>query len=425
MFRKAWSLPPLTRWRQTQSWLSLKQEEPVVFVIACAVALSTIIQLMLMLFQMMSLPADFPLSQAFEEHLRLMGKQGLYGTLFILALIEARRRGWNVNRSLNLIGVFLALLTVYVIVQRYTGINWVHGFSSRLPENRLAYDVYRISGFMGHPLTFAYNLMLFSLLCFAFAIHPRCQRSMRWKWALCAALAFFCLFISGSRWPLLITGSLMALFSIRKIFLSRWFWLGLLISVIWVGFFDRGVVNRFLEPLQSNQRIEERFPRLVFWKVHWAMFQDEPLIGTGYANNEGVRLDYYDKAGYTEFREKYPAHNIFLQTLADSGIVGFMSLLSLLTGVLIAGFIAWKRQHFTGLLLVGMATILAGLMQNNLRDSEYLFALWACIAWYIAARKEALFESGSQIQNLDSRTGDSYHQSDVRRQDACLDSPAT
>jgi len=402
-------------WRKSQTWIKLWHEEPVLFFLTWAVLLSTIIQIVLVFFHITDVAADGSLRKTLMTHFRLMGKQGIYGIFVILAFIEGRRRGWSLESGLNLICILLGLLTIYVFAQRYTGINWVHGFSSDLPPHRLAYGVYRISGLMGHPLSFAYNLMLFTLFCFGFSISSQIAAGLRWKWIACTAMSFSCLLLSGSRWPLVVAIVLMVPIAARLMIRSRLFWLSSLLIIVWFSAFDRGTINRFGEIFESKQTWEERMPRLVFWKVHLAMFQGKPIAGTGYANRGKVRLDYYVQEGYTELREKYSAHNIFLQTLADSGVIGFLSLLCLLAGVMAAGFVVWRRDHSSSLFLVGAATLLAGLMQNNLRDSEYLFALWAFFAWYVAIRKEKAFDSGSEVQNNHRRAGCPDYQPDVRR----------
>ena len=45
---------------------------------------------------------------------------------------------------------------LYCVAQRKFGFDWVHGFDGHLGEGRFAYGVYRISGFVGHPLTLGY-----------------------------------------------------------------------------------------------------------------------------------------------------------------------------------------------------------------------------------------------------------------------------
>ncbi|MHA4801720.1 hypothetical protein, partial [Enterococcus faecium] len=79
---------------------------------------------------------------------------------------------------------------------------------------------------------------------------------------------------------------------------------------------------------------------------------------------------YYTAAGYHD--TMYEAHNLFLQYLADTGLVGALGLLGWLVGLVTC------RRRLTGLVgtrqgigYLTVATFLCALMQNDLRDSAF------------------------------------------------------
>lgn len=374
-------------WLSTASRSQLKKREPVIYTLAVAVGISASLVFVAMLAE--SWVHDR--SIALQAYLRLIGKQGLYGLFVIAAFRVAYLRGWRLEQSLNSLLVLIGVLSVYVIIQRYTGIDWVYGFSARIPEHRYSYGVYRAAGFLSHPLLFAHNVMLFAVLAFGLAMRTLdFDRSQAIKWMICSILAVICIICSGSRFPLFVTLFLIAATGLRSLAKSRKFWLAATLLVVALFSFERATIDRYLEVFANSELSwEEREPRLIFWKVHWAMFQDHPIVGLGYNTRREHRAEYYEREGYGQIERQYSAHNIYLQSMADSGLLGLAALSSLLIGIAWAAGFVWRRTAMSGLALVALATVLTGLLQNNLRDSTFLFSLWMCFAMVLVSRYQA------------------------------------
>jgi O-antigen ligase len=189
---------------------------------------------------------------------------------------------------------------------------------------------------------------------------------------------------------------------------------------------DPVMMGRIQELTDAKFPIEERFDRWIFWKVHALIFLEHTWLGTGLVNYDRLLLDYYDQAGYTHIERKYPAHNILLQTLADSGIVGSLVLLVLFVFLFRAAFRVFKDFRHQGLLLIALATLLGGLMQNTLRDSEYLYALWTsmglCCGCLIAGGVPDESNGRSHLQDHQSGEDIQDRRQDVRRSYAGFDS---
>jgi O-antigen ligase len=109
----------------------------------------------------------------------------------------------------------------------------------------------------------------------------------------------------------------------------------------------------------------------------------------------------------------YEAHNIVLQTLADTGLIGFAGLLALFSGlVLAARRLSRATAGAQGISYLTAATLLTGLMQNDLRDSEYLYAFWFFLSLLLvqsaalgAGRQEADGDERKPAENLQSPAG--------------------
>jgi O-antigen ligase len=395
-------------------------------------------QVLLLLCQLVrTFLADDPLTLTLTSHLRLLGKQGLYGTFLILTFILAART--FAEHRLKLFtwqaqGLLIAsvLLGLYMLGQRTWGWDWIHGFQAKIGEHRFAYGVYRASGLMGHPLSLAYNCMLLALVSFAQGLWLLARdRRQAFLWILISLVSLGLIALTGSRYPLALTLALMVLSLLIHTRLGSWrnlLGLGLLalIPISAVFLFDPVMMGRIQELLDPTVALEERFDRWIFWKVHLQIFMDQPWLGTGLANYDRLLLDYYDQAGYTHIERKYTAHNILLQTLADSGLVGSLTLLVLFFALFRAGFRTLKDFRHQGFLLIALGTLFGGLMQNTLRDSEYLYALWTsmglCCGCLIAGGVPHESNGRSHLQNHQPGEDIADRHTHVRRPDAGPDS---
>jgi len=317
-------------------------------------------------------------------------KSGILWFALSGAILGAIASGWRVRDSAK---IWLGLLTInfiYMVVQRYTGINWSAGFGEVLGPHRFAYGVYRVSGFMGHPLSLSYNLVLITVIVAGFCLRGGVQKSVEgirvWVALLCVALAS--LFVTGSRWPLVAAIIAVAAPELTRIWKWRWHVAGLTVGFGVLLYFEGSILGRMSEIMAPGQTFAQRFDRIVFWQAHWRMFLDHPLFGVGIAAPEAAKVHYYNLVGGSD--KLYQAHNIFLQTLADSGIVGFAGLAALVLGFLVATLRSFGASGARGMLMLLAAILLCGLLQNNLRDSEFLFALWLGTCLVLARDSEDL-----------------------------------
>ncbi len=346
-------------------------------IIGLGIGLSTLCHIIGLIAQYTSSNSDF--FTIFRGYFRLIGKQGIWGIFMIMALHYAKIRGFTLQTLNRALILAITLLFLYMLAQRYWGIDWVHGFSAKIPDNRFSSGVYRAAGMMSHPLSFSYNAALLSLIFLGYLYYSPTTKQQQMIWGLCGILTFFTLLLSNSRWPTIIClflGLFLVFVKNKTIFFKKKF-LAVVLLLGTVTIF--ATKDRVSEILVGSGSIQDRVPRLVFWEVHWHIFKEHPIIGIGYVGKEVPTVDQYNKLGYNSIERKYAAHNIFLQTLADSGIVGFLGLASLLGCLTFSSMMLFRRVGNPLLLVITAFTMLGGLMQNNLRDSEYLFALWLAI----------------------------------------------
>jgi O-antigen ligase len=131
----------------------------------------------------------------------------------------------------------------------------------------------------------------------------------------------------------------------------------------------------------SLESINNQGRRFV-WPMAWQGFKDRPILGWGQENFNYVFNKYYDPRMYNQEPWFDRAHNIVLDWLVTTGIVGFLAYMSLFVGAL---FLIWKNKEFS----LGQKSLLVGLLgayffQNlfvfdNLISYVYFFSLLAFI----------------------------------------------
>lgn len=349
--------------------------------------------------------------KAISTYLRLAGKQGIWGTITIASMIYFQFARLRSFLNLKVLMAFTVTLLAYAFLQRYTGVDWVRGFQATLGDHRFAYGVYRVSGWMDHPLTFAFNLMLVSLLSFSqsLALFQKGEVKAAWLWALQTVFLLVLLLLTESRFPIALTLLLLAFGATWQIPKIRIPVISIVLVLCLAGVaalpkLAPESLGRWGELVDPNQALEQRFDRVIFWKINWQLFEQSPWVGTGLKGYDARLLDTYLSAGYTSLERKYNAHNIYLQTLADMGALGGFGLLLLLFAVGRLAFRMKRSFNHIALPLIVMATLGSGLVQNNLRDTEYLFALWISIgmglSWLIVQGKPDDRGSERKLEDL-------------------------
>jgi O-antigen ligase len=319
---------------------------------------------------------------------------------------------------------FLASLTLLTVVwaallafQHLTGVAF-HGRASKLlPEHLMAGGVYRAFGFYGHPLsTASVGLGLFSFFWFltwtALAAEvrarepgvPRSPFSLSpnlpaWASVLvyasgsCAAL--LAVVMSGGRTALAfaLAFSLFLPFMVKlEGRFARVRLVGTLaafgggVTVVALS----GIVDRLRHVVEAATRGDFE-NRVRFWQVYVRMISDAPAFGHGhYWIENGLRTAYYDASGLADLNEKFNAHNLYLEALANVGIIGTAAALVLVVAGLrilrslsIGAATQGPAFIFRALCAALGANFLHALTQNVYFDTNvlipYLVIIWGYV----------------------------------------------
>ncbi|MDF7820176.1 O-antigen ligase family protein [Runella sp. MFBS21] len=193
------------------------------------------------------------------------------------------------------------------------------GFSSALFQNRI---VVRKSdeteGFILNPITFALVGQQLTVISISHLLFNHDLKEKKYLYYLSLTIGFILLVLGGSRGPMLNTFLVLSFFLLVKniktkslMNLFKYFIITIVIILILITFID----PQILESIEAFRRIittvdninnTDNEERVFEYAAAWNQFLENPLIGDQFVNNF----------------DSYHAHNIFLEVLMATGLVG-------------------------------------------------------------------------------------------------------
>lgn len=324
-----------------------------------------------------TVPQALDVPSAAAKTLLLAGAVTVY--LLIAVLLPDRRRLAPVLHALVLIGLAVALHALY---QYLTGQLSAVGFAGADGEVR-----YRVASLFPHPNMLA----AFASVLVPISLGLSGLLQGRWR------LACIALVLLGTLTVLLTfsRGGLLALAAAPVLYLrDRRAWpLLILLLIVAVAVAPAGLSER----LTSQQALgsTEFTTRLDFWRAALTLFGDHPFLGVG-LNSFGAGYLTIESSGRSFlgggiFAVPETAHNLYLNILAEQGLVGFAALL-----VLAWGFVQATRElrqdRDPALRQMGLALRAAGLVVvvHNLLDVTFFDAKNAMLIWIVLGITAAL-----------------------------------
>lgn len=273
----------------------------------------------------------------------------------------------------------MGVVSVYGIIQAFTGIDLIRP-GREVHSLELADTlIFRSSGFFNNPMTFAHLFVMWFCIVLGILWQGEKILSVQQKRilktvSLVVGLALILSLIRGV-WISASVAILMMLWWWRR----KAFYRGLVAMMI-VG----GVAVVSIPPLRdraqsifSTRNVENR-DRITLWKANWEIFKDHPWIGIGYTENERRIGEYYERMGVIDGFHGH-AHNVYLQFLSGTGLLGFICYLVFIGYFLILSCRLWKwipekdwwpKAFILGALGAQVSLHIGALTQNNFSDGE-------------------------------------------------------
>jgi O-antigen ligase len=355
----------------------------------------------------------------------------LLGTLIAIAFSGNPAAGWP---QIKKIYVFFQLLIVFSLLRDMAFIRWLFlswaavgsvsaslsflQFARKVQQAHAEHsDIYtfyvgeRVTGFMSHWYTFSAEEMYVLLMLAAFLFFAPEARRWTWLWIVMALVSSLGLLLAETRgvWIATAAGVLYLL----------WFWrrrvVMLVPLLIAAGFLlSPGVIRQRVTSIFQPRTLDSNDFRKVTWRTGLRMIERHPWLGLG---PEMPRI-HFDEYVSADTPRPLPVgsyvhlHNIYLHYAAERGIP------TLLVFLWLMGRILWdfwrglrtlpagrddRRFLLHGGIAVVIATLLDGVTNVNLGDSEVLTMFLVVIACaYIALEKDAA-TAGLPVSREDAR----------------------
>lgn len=263
------------------------------------------------------------------------------GTVAVLAGMLVRR-----SDALRIVawvlvagGGFLATLSV---IQYTTGAfgSTFGGFAQSAVQNiYLGTDDVRISGPIGDPNFYAQLLVMIIPLAYD-RLREEYSRLLQSAAGYVVAVGAITVVLTFSRGGLLALGAVLAVMTVRHPPRPRTLAVAALaiaaaLPLVPAGYSQRltslgdvGGIEAGIDPSIRGRTAEVA--------AAWEMFWERPLSGIGYGNFAAVYPDYAEGLGLDVRDASREAHNLYLETAAETGIPGLLAL----GGIFAAGFLA-------------------------------------------------------------------------------------
>ena len=257
----------------------------------------------------------------------------------------------------------------------------------------LSYVDARITGFMGHWMTFGGEEMIVLLWLAAFLFFAQANRRLRLAGWLCGAILLVSMVLGFTRgiWLGAMAGGIYLL----------WFWRRWLIALVPVAILAAMAVGPLRERALSvfqphGDRDSNRF-RVVVWRTGLEMIRAHPWFGVG-PEQVGPQLERYVPP---DIERPLPPgyyghlHNIYIHYAAERGIPTMLAMMWLI-GQAVWDFVStlWRRRpsgdarfmlHAAVSVIIGLLVV--GCVEYNLGDSEVLTMFLTTVCFGYLARE--------------------------------------
>jgi O-antigen ligase len=326
--------------------------------------------------------AAFPQIKKFYVYLMLFLVYALFRTI---AQVRVLVVAWTLAASLSALWSFVQL------TRKVQAARAIH------EDFYLAYIDSRITGFMGHWMTFSGHMIIALMFVGALLFFSPSRRGAASEIGTGALILAGLLMMAGliaaytrSMWLGAIAGGAYLIWTWR-----RWMVLAIpaaIALVLWINPFE--VRERALSVFQPHGEIDSNEHRVVTRKIGWEMIKAHPWLGVGPEEVFKQYKNYIPASVTLPLPNGYYGHlhNIYVHYAAERGVPAMLALMWML-GQALFDFIrglrglprGWRGRSEKGWVLHGavaamIAVLVSGWYELNLGDSEVLGMVLAAIA---------------------------------------------
>ena len=305
----------------------------------------------------------------------------------------------NEERLLYVFFVFVMLMSIYGIIQFFTGVDWFRPDSQNFttPYNLGNIEkniVFHGKGNFSHHLTFGgYLLLCFSLLSSLIF----CKEFSPFSKIICILITIIILLaitssLGRSVWLGTIVVISVLIFRISpKVMFTITICLLAIGSYLFIQFsdpsFEMKTPNSRIELVQkriiSSFKIQSNQDRILMWETGISAINDHFWLGIGYGNDVEImpsyRKEISNRTGHRFWTKPGTGvHNIYLQTWVNYGLLGLIGYTSIFVIFLAQSIITLRKtskySYENSILWAGISGIcgfmVAGFFENNFRDGE-------------------------------------------------------
>jgi O-antigen ligase len=261
-------------------------------------------------------------------------------------------------------------------------------------------DVDRLTGFMGHWMTFSGLLMILNVLLLSHLLFSK--EHPRWFYPAFGLLSIALLLsLTRNVWLGFLAASFV-LIAMRKVR-----WVIAIPAVVMIVFlasvliFPDKVASRMANIFNPNETSNK--DRILMVKSGWEIIKDYPITGVGTGMIGQVYPRY--RASESVFRNHQHLHNNLIQLAAENGIITLVAWLWLITRVIL-DLVHWKRKvmnpeeqfMINGTIGIVISLFVAGMFEYNYGDTEIKMLFLALITLPYAWHAHAVLANGRSRQ---------------------------
>ncbi|GAA5076064.1 O-antigen ligase family protein [Lysobacter panacisoli] len=296
--------------------------------------------------------------------------------LFVVFVVQMSVRDWN--------GVRLVVLATLVPLPYIAKVVWNQHVSVASTHYT---DDLRISGTFALLGANEFAAFCVTVAVVLFALLLACRLSRRWRIILAGGIACMVVGVlyaySRTAYISLIMGMVVVIMVWRgrmKLILPLMLAVVLLPAVL-----PKSVVERFdSTTVEEGKRDESTELRIEYWKIAWANFLRNPVVGTGYHTFHHREINPYGR----------DTHNLYIRMLSEGGVLGAIVLLGILIAVLRTSLRelthsqsgTWRYALALGLMGAWVSMVISNLFGDRFTYYPVVAYFWAYVALVVKAR---------------------------------------